>query len=452
MPYKKRYHFYRGYFAWLQSLSQGFESRILWIWGIAQIFQETCPPKTKNHSTKNQEQKKHAHPQLQKLHKQQKPHKLKKPLLLQLKSNHRKMGPLQGIKIIEMGGLGPAPFAGMMLADMGAEVILVERKASANKVRVPDCNRRGKRCIAINLKTPEGIETLLKLVEKADVLFEGFRPDVMERLGIGPDVCMARNPRLIYGRMTGWGQSGPLAKSAGHDINYISLSGALHAIGRKGEKPVVPLNLVGDYGGGSMFLIVGILAALLEAKTSGKGQIVDAAMTDGSAMLMNIFHSLQAMGQWTTERGANWIDGGAHFYDTYETKEGKYISIGPLEPQFYALLRQKLALSEEEFGAQFNPKLWETQTVKLAAMFKTKTQQEWCELLEGTDVCFAPVLNYIEATQHPHNLARKTFIEVDGIQQAAPAPRFSRTVSEVQFGSHAAGEDTDDILRDWGIG
>lgn len=362
------------------------------------------------------------------------------------------MGPLQGIKIIEMAGLGPAPFAGMMLADMGAEVILVERKASANKVRVPDCNRRGKRCIAINLKTPEGIETLLKLVEKADVLFEGFRPGVMERLGIGPDVCMARNPRLIFGRMTGWGQSGPLAKAAGHDINYISLSGALHAIGRKGEKPVVPLNLVGDYGGGSMFLIVGILAALLEAKNSGKGQIVDAAMTDGSAMLMNIFHSLQAMGQWTTERGANWIDGGAHFYDTYETKDGKYISIGPLEPQFYALLRQKLDLNEEDFGAQFNPQLWETQTEKLAHIFKEKTQIEWCELLEGTDVCFAPVLNYIEATKHPHNVARKTFIEVDGIQQAAPAPRFSRTISEVRFGSHAAGEDTDDILRDWGIG
>ena len=295
------------------------------------------------------------------------------------------MGPLKGIKIIEMAGIGPGPFAGMLLADMGAEVISVERKTDPHKNRLPDCSRRGKRSIAINLKSEEGIATLLQLVEKADVLFEGFRPGVMERLGIGPEACLKRNPKLIYGRMTGWGQTGPLAKAAGHDINYISLSGALHAMGRKNENPVPPLNLVGDYGGGSMFLVMGILAALLECKTSGKGQVVDAAMTEGSANLMAMFNSLHAMGMWSPKRGINLLDSGAHFYDTYETKDGKYVSIGSIEPQFYALLMEKANLDKETFGTQMNQKGWPAMKEKLIVIFKTKTREEWCEIMEGTD-------------------------------------------------------------------
>ncbi|MEM6319627.1 MAG: CaiB/BaiF CoA-transferase family protein [Bacteroidota bacterium] len=361
------------------------------------------------------------------------------------------MGPLKGIKVIEMAGIGPGPFAGMLLADMGAEVISVERRADPHKRRLPDCSRRGKRSIALNLKTEEGIETLLKMVAQADVLFEGFRPGVMERLGLGPDVCLSKNPKLIYGRMTGWGQTGPLAQAAGHDINYISLTGALHAIGRKGENPVPPLNLVGDYGGGTMFLVMGILAALLEVKNSGKGQVVDAAMTEGSANLMAMFYSLHAMGMWSLNRGSNLLDSGAHFYDTYETKEGKYVSIGSIEPQFYALLMEKAELDKSTFGHQMNSKAWPIRKQELTAIFKTKTQKEWCDLMEGTDVCFAPVLDFLEAPSHPHNVARKAYIQVDGMTQPAPAPKFSRTASEVQFGSRAAGEDTEAVLKDWGV-
>ncbi len=359
------------------------------------------------------------------------------------------MGPLKGIKIIEMGGLGPGPFAGMMLADMGAEIILVERKADPRKNRFPDCNRRGKRSIALNLKDSKDIETLLQLVEKADVLFEGFRPGVMERLGIGPEVCMARNPKLVFGRMTGWGQTGPLAHAAGHDINYISLTGALGAIGPKNSKPVPPLNLVGDYGGGAMFLVTGILAALLEAEKSGKGQVIDVAMTDGSAVLMSIFNSLHAMGIWKPNRGSNWLDSGTHYYDTYETKDGKYVSIGSIEPQFYQLLLETLDLDAKEFAGQNNPKKWASYKAKFEAIFKSKTRDEWCEIMEGTDICFAPVLDYLEAQEHPHNVERKTYIKVDGIVQPAPAPRFSRTVSEVQSGSPAAGEHTEEVLKEW---
>jgi len=361
------------------------------------------------------------------------------------------MGPLNGIKVIEMAGIGPGPFAGMLLADMGAEVISVERRIDPKKKRLPDCSRRGKRSIALNLKSEEGINTLLQLVDKADVLFEGFRPGVMERLGIGPDVCLARNPKLVYGRMTGWGQTGPLAKAAGHDINYISLTGALYAMGRANENPVPPLNLVGDYGGGGMFLVMGILAAVIEAKTSGKGQVVDAAMTDGSAILMAMFNSLHAMGLWSTKRASNLLDSAAHFYDTYETKDGKYVSIGSIEPQFYALLMEKAELDKETFGFQMNQKEWPSMKEKIALIFKEKTRDEWCEIMEGTDVCFAPVLDFLEAQKHPHNVARQTYIEVDGMMQPAPAPRFSRTVSEVQYGSRAAGEDTDDVLKEWGI-
>lgn len=361
------------------------------------------------------------------------------------------MGPLKGIKVIEMAGIGPGPFAGMLLADMGAEVISVERRVDPNKRRLPDCSRRGKRSIALNLKSEEGINALLQLVDKADVLFEGFRPGVMERLGIGPDVCLARNPKLVYGRMTGWGQTGPLAKAAGHDINYIALTGALYAMGRKDENPVPPLNLVGDYGGGGMFLVMGILAAVIEAKSSGKGQVVDAAMTDGSAILMAMFNSLHAMGMWSPKRASNLLDSAAHFYDTYATKDGKYISIGSIEPQFYALLMEKAGLDKETFGFQMNQKEWPSMKEKLVDIFKEKTRDEWSEIMEGTDVCFAPVLDFLEAQKHPHNVARQTYIEVDGMMQPAPAPRFSRTKSEVQYGSRAAGEDTEEVLKEWGI-
>jgi len=359
------------------------------------------------------------------------------------------MGPLKGFKIIEMAGLGPGPFAGMILADMGAEVILVERKADPNKFRIPDCNRRGKKSIALNLKTPEGVETLLKLAEKADALFEGFRPGVMERLGIGPEELQKRNPKLVIGRMTGWGQYGPLAHAAGHDINYISLTGSLKAISREGQKPTPPLNLVGDYGGGGMFLVTGLLAALLEAQKSGKGQVIDVAMTDGSAVLMSIFNSLHNMHQWSLESASNMLDSGAHFYDVYETKDGKYISIGSIEPQFYALLIDKAGLDPDEFQAQNKKSKWPEFKQKLESVFKSKTRDEWCDIMEGTDVCFAPVLDFIEAQSHPHNVERETYIEVDGFKQPSPAPRFSRTVSEVQFGSRAMGEDTEEILKAW---
>ena len=361
------------------------------------------------------------------------------------------MGPLKGFRIIEMAGLGPAPFAGMILADMGAEVIVVDRKVDPKKRRYPVSTSRGKRSIALNLKDPKDIEILLQLAEKADALFEGFRPGVMERLGIGPDVLHKRNPKLVIGRMTGWGQDGPLAKVAGHDINYISLTGALHAIGRKDAKPVPPLNLVGDYGGGGMFLVTGILAALLEVQKSGLGQVVDVAMTDGSATLMSIFNTLHAIGLQSTNPGTNMLDSGAHYYDVYETKDGKYISIGSIEPQFYALLIEKAGLDAATFSAQNDRKQWPKLKEKITEVFKTKTRAEWCAIMEGTDICFAPVLDFLEAKQHPHNVARNTYIQVDGITQPAPAPRFSRTVSEVQFGARAAGEDTEAVLKDWGI-
>lgn len=350
-----------------------------------------------------------------------------------------------------MAGLGPAPFAGMLLADMGAEVILVERRADPNQMRMPDVNRRGKKSVALNLKDQEDLEILLQLVEQADVLFEGFRPGVMERLGLGPEVCRGRNPKLVYARMTGWGQDGPLAHAAGHDINYISLTGALDAIGRPGSKPSIPLNLVGDYGGGALFLVTGILAACLEAQRSGEGQVVDVAMTDGSAALMSVFYSLQAMGFWKGERGSNWIDSGAHYYEVYETKDGKYISIGPLEAKFYRLLIEKLELDPALFSSQNDPGKWPAQKKVLEELFIQKDREEWCSLLEGTDICFAPVLNLMEAPEHPHNKARGTYIKIDGIVQPAPAPRFSRTASQVQSGSPYAGEHTEEILKQWGI-
>ncbi|MGJ8686208.1 MAG: CaiB/BaiF CoA transferase family protein [Spongiibacteraceae bacterium] len=359
------------------------------------------------------------------------------------------MGPLAGVKVIELAGIGPGPFAGMLLADYGAEVVVVERPGDFT---IPnDCSRRSKRSIALNLKTEEGIEALLKLVEQADVLFEGYRPGVAERLGVGPDVCLARNPKLIYGRMTGWGQTGPMAKVAGHDINYISLTGALHATGRAGEKPVPPLNLAGDFGGGGVFLVMGILAALYEAQKSGVGQVIDAAMTEGSAVLMAFFHSMQSIGAWSHERGSNIIDSGAHFYDSYETADGKYISLGAIEPQFYQTLLEKAELDPAVFGEQMNAEAWPEQKKKLEMVFKDKTQQQWCEILEGSDACFAPVLNFSEAPSHPHNMARNSYVEVEGMIQPAPAPKFSRTPSAVPVKGPDVGVNTDEVLLAWGF-
>lgn len=361
------------------------------------------------------------------------------------------MGPLNGYTVLELAGIGPAPMGGMMLADMGAEVIRIDRAAGA--LLMKDVSARGKKSVVINLKDPDGLETLLRMVENADVIVDPYRPGVCEKLGIGPDVCLERNPRLVYARMTGWGQEGPLAQSAGHDINYISITGALYAMGRKGEKPVPPLNLVGDMGGGGMLLVNGVLAALLETANSGKGQVIDVAMVDGAAQLMWMFHGFEAMGLWdASERESNMLDGGAHFYDTYECADGEYVSIGSIEPQFYALLKELAGLSDEDFGEQNDAAQWSAMKEKLAGVIKQKTQAQWCEIMEGTDVCFAPVLNFMDAPRHPANVARDTYIEVDGIVQPAPAPRFSRTPSSVEHGSHDAGQDTDAVLSAMGFG
>lgn len=361
------------------------------------------------------------------------------------------MGPLEGIKILEVSGLGPGPFAGMLFADMGADVVCVDRASTPVLRPSTDCARRGKKSIILDLKSPGDRELFLDLAGKADAVFEGFRPGVMESLGLGPDECMALNPGLVYGRMTGWGQSGPLSRAAGHDINYISLTGSLHAIGRKGGKPVPPLNLVGDYGGGAMFLALGMVCALLETRKSGQGQVVDAAMTDGSALLMALYHSLDAQGQWNAERGGNLLDGGAHFYDVYETRDSKFISVASIEPQFYALLLEKTGLKDPQCMTQSDPDQWPDMKNRLEAIFKTRTRDEWCDLMEGSDVCFAPVLDFREAPRHPHNRARESYIEVGGMVQPAPAPRFSRTQPKVAFAPREPGSDLDAVLKDWGV-
>ena len=361
------------------------------------------------------------------------------------------MGPLKGLKIIEMAGIGPGPFCGMVLADLGAEIIRVDRASAIGTGSKQEPSNRGKKSIAVDLKAKEGVEVVLKLVETADAIFEGFRPGVMERLGIGPEVCMARNNRIVFGRMTGGGQEGPLANAAGHDINYISLSGALAAIGRPGSPPVPPLNLIGDFGGGGMLLALGLVAALLESKESKKGQVVDAAMTDGSALLMTMIYSMQSSGMWKTTMGSNLLDGGSHFYDTYECKDGKFISIGSIEPQFYALLCQIAELDEKVFSKQMSRDLWPEQKEEIKKVFLKKTRDEWCELMEGTDVCFAPVLDMTEAPQHPHNKERKTFIDLEGVTQPAPAPRFSRTEPEVVSSPSIVGEHTNEVLSSIGL-
>ncbi|WP_407157666.1 CaiB/BaiF CoA transferase family protein [Bradyrhizobium sp. STM 3557] len=341
----------------------------------------------------------------------------------------RSTGPLAGYRIVEFAGIGPGPFACMMLADMGAEVVTLDRVGA--KKNMKSVAGRGRKVIELDLKNKDVIAQVLDLLAGADALIEGFRPGVMERLGLGPDIVLARNPKLVYGRMTGWGQEGPLAQAAGHDINYISITGALAAIG-PAEKPVPPLNLVGDFGGGALYLVVGVLAALLEASRSGQGQIVDAAMCDGAASLMSMFFDLAAVGRWREGRDQNLLDGGAHFYGVYECACGHFISIGSIEPQFYALLRRHAGLSDNCYDAQMDPKAWPDLKQKLTDIFKSKTREEWCKIMEGTDICFAPVLTMTEAPQHPHMAARGVFVERHGVTQPAPAPRFSRTSSNIR--------------------
>jgi len=362
------------------------------------------------------------------------------------------MGPLKGVKIIEVGGIGPGPFCGMMLSDMGAEIIRVDRKGQQSRVGSKyDVLHRNRRSIGVDLKKPEGVELLLKLVEQADALQEGFRPGVMEKLGLGPDVCLKRNPRLVYGRMTGWGQEGPISHASGHDINYIAVTGALHSIGRPDQNPVPPLNLVGDFGGGGMLLAFGIACALFETQRSGQGQVIDAAMVDGAAALMAMFYGQRAAGLWTDERGANFLDTGAHYYDTYETADGKWVSVGSIEPQFYALLLKHSGIDAPEFQEQNDRSKWPEFKKKIAEIFKTKTRDEWCEIMEGTDVCFGPVLTMGEALKYPQNVARKTFVEIEGVPQPAPAPRFSRTSPEIRGPALMGPEYTETALSDWGI-
>jgi alpha-methylacyl-CoA racemase len=366
------------------------------------------------------------------------------------------MGPLKGVKVVEMAGIGPGPMCAMLLSDMGATVIRVDRLENSGlgiAAGEPkfDILARGRPSIAVDVKKPEGIETVLKLVEQADALIEGFRPGVMERLGLGPDVCLKRNKRLVYGRMTGFGQDGPLAKAAGHDINYIALAGALNPIGNAGGPPVPPLNLVGDFGGGAMFLAFGVVCGVLEAKGSGQGQVVDSAMVDGAAYLTSPFYGMLASGFWKNQRGMNILDTGSHFYNVYETKDGEYVSIGSIEPKFYEELLEKTGLKGQNLPAQRDREQWPAMKEKFTALFKTKTRAEWNKIMEGSDICYAPVLSFPEAMQHPHNVARKAFVEVDGVPQPAPAPRFSRTKEGVQKPPSKRGADTMPALKAWGF-
>jgi len=349
--------------------------------------------------------------------------------------------------VVELAGIGPGPFCAMMLGNLGADVVRIARPGTA--ADSTDVTGRNRRSVQLDLRTNEGRDQALTLISSAELLIEGYRPGVMERLGLGPDPCLQRNPRLVYGRMTGWGQTGPLAQAAGHDINYIAITGALHATGRPDEPPVPPLNLIGDYGGGAMMLAVGLLAALLEARQSGHGQVVDAAMSDGAALLSAFVYGLKAQGRWSNARGENMLDGGAPFYDSYACADGRYIAIGAIEPQFYAELRQRCGIQDPLFDDPADASRWPLLKLKMADIFRTRTREQWCTLLEGTDACFAPVLDWDEAPQHPHHIARQTYVTVDGVLQPGPAPRFLRTpaatpqaVQELSIG---------DVLARWGV-
>ena len=363
-------------------------------------------------------------------------------------------GPLAGLRVVEIAGIGPAPFCAMLLADLGADVVRIERRSGeSDGLQVDrrfDVMNRGRRGIALDLKQPEAIADALSIIDVADVLIEGFRPGTMERLGLGPEPCLARNPRLVYGRMTGWGQTGPLAHAAGHDINYIALSGALHASGRAGAPPVPPLNLVGELGGGGLLLAFGLLAAVLERGRSGRGQVVDSSMVEGSALLMTLFYGLHASGGWCDAHGSNLLDSAAHFYDVYETADGKFVSVGAVEARFYVELMTALGLSADDAHQRFERSTWAQRKEEVSAAFKTRTRAEWCEVLEGTDACFAPVLGLAEAPHHPHNVSRGTFVDIGGILQPAPAPRFSRTPPSVPTGPCAPDRSVSSILADWG--
>ena len=366
------------------------------------------------------------------------------------------MGPLAGFKIVEMAGIGPAPFCAMMLSDMGAEVIRVDRTHSPNDVEFLSKGRqgatlRGRRTLAVDLKRPGAADAMLGIIGHADALIEGFRPGVMERLGLGPEVCLQRNPRLVYGRITGWGQDGPLAQAPGHDINYIAITGALSCIGRAGEAPVPPLNLVGDFGGGGMLLAFGIVCALLEARSSGRGQVIDAAMVDGAALLMANIFSRKAAGVWINQRGSNALDGGAHWYGVYECADGKYVSVGAIEPQFYRALLEKCGIDDLALRSQWQREEWPALREKLARIFLSRTRAEWCALLEGSDACFAPVLDMDEAPAHTQNRARSTFVEVEGVAEPAPAPRFSRTVPETRESHPLFDAEGEAMLERWGV-
>jgi alpha-methylacyl-CoA racemase len=364
-------------------------------------------------------------------------------------------GPLDGVRIIELAGLGPAPFAGMMLADAGADIIRIDR---ADRATYPpraephvDLMNRGRRSVAVDLKHPDGVALVLRLLEGADGLMEGFRPGVAERLGLGPDECLARNPKLVYGRMTGYGQGGPMAQAAGHDIDYIAISGALEAIGREGERPLPPLNLVGDFGGGGMLLAYGMVAAILGSRTTGKGQVIDAAMVDGAASLMTMTYTLRAAGVWQDGRGTNLLDTGAHFYEVYETSDGRYMGVGAIEPQFYAELMRLLGLGDEDLSTQMDRTTWPAMKERFAAIFGSKTRADWEAVFAGSDACVAPVLSATEAPDHPHNKARETFIEVAGVVQPAPAPRFLSTPGSIRRPPPNPGQHADEALADWGM-
>lgn len=364
-------------------------------------------------------------------------------------------GPLAGLRIVEFAGIGPGPFCGMMLADHGADVLRIDRLGAKGLVSAPerDFLNRSRKSVAVDLKSAEGLAFVRRLCKSADAVFEGFRPGVMERLGLGPDVLIGDNPRLVYGRMTGWGQTGPYAQAAGHDINYIALSGALHATGRAGQRPTPPMNLIGDFGGGGLMLAFGMVAALLSARQTGRGQVVDCAMTEGSAVLMSMIYSLRDQGLWRDDRGVNLLDSGAHFYDAYETADGRFISIGPVEPHFYQLLLERIGLADDEaFQAQNDPASWPKLKARLEKIFRARTRDEWCDLLEGTDACFAPVMSLEEAPHHPHNRAREAFVSVNGGLQPAPAPRYSETRTATPSAMVSGATQVTPLLEAMGVG